>query len=335
MIIAKNKIIVILALFILAFGLIFISRPYIFKIDNDINEEINLTEEYEKSLLSGLPCADSDRRPLAVVLAEDPAARPLFGISQADLIIEMPVITGSITRILAFYLCSLPEKIGPLRSARHDFIPLALGLDAILIHWGGSHFALGDLNAGIIDNLDALENPYNVFYRESSRPSPHNGFTSRERILNSIQKIGYRLENNFIGYPYEDKIIEISHLAEENKIEIEYSWPYQVQWEYQPENNSYLRWRAGLPEIDGNNEKQVEAKNIIVMKVFSQQIENDYNDLDLEGCGECQLYQNGQVTDCSWQKSEKEPASKLEFLNKNGQEIKFVPGQTWIEIIEP
>jgi len=39
------------------------------------------------------------------------------------------------------------------------------------------------------------------------------------------------------------------------------------------------------------------------MRAFSKQIEGpDYNDLDLEGTGECQIYQNGIVLDCLWQK---------------------------------
>jgi hypothetical protein len=92
-----------------------------------------------------------------------------------------------------------------------------------------------------------------------------------------------------------------------------------------------------LKEIDANTNQQVKAKNVVVMRVFSKQIEGPYyNDLDLEGTGECQVYQNGIVIPCTWQKSERNPTSKLRFLDKDtGQEIPFVPGQIWIEIVEP
>ena len=287
------------------------------------------------SPLSGLSCLNYQRRPFAVVLANDPVARPLAGLSQADLVFEMPVITGSITRLLAVYLCNSPNEIGSLRSARHDFIPLVMGLDATLIHWGGSHFALDKLNIGIMDNIDALRNSYNAFFRKSEIPRPHNGFTSIERIINSSRKMGYRMENNFEGYPHQRTAS--SKQQTEKTLKIGYSEPYNVLYRYDFADNSYLRWRAGKAEIDRNNKRQIAAKNIVIMRAFSRQIEEpDYNDLDIEGEGECQVYQNGEVVPCIWKKDKTNPVSKLYFLDKNsGEEIAFVPGQTWIEIVEP
>jgi hypothetical protein len=117
------------------------------------------------SSITGEKCVNYNRRPIAVMMANDAINRPLSGISQADLVVEMPVITGGITRLMAIYGCETPDEIGSVRSARHDYIPLALGFDAIFAHWGGSHFAYDKLNKKIIDNLDAMINPYNSFYR--------------------------------------------------------------------------------------------------------------------------------------------------------------------------
>jgi len=332
----KNKIFLILIFFILALGLIFILNKLDRTIDIE-NQSANLIDKIDNNIspLSGLSCDNYNRRPLAVVLANDPVTRPLSGLSEADLIFEMPVITNSITRLMAVYLCNSPEEIGSLRSARHDFIPLAQGIDAILVHWGGSHFALDKLNNGIMDNIDAMINLYNAFYRKDGMPWPHNGFTSIEELINSAEKYNYRLENEFEGYSH---IEEAGNNNTHNKIlRINYSYPYNVSYQYNSEINSYLRYRTNSKEIDKSNNQQVKAKNIVVMRVFSEQIEGpDYNDLDLEGTGECQIYQNGIVIDCIWQKSEKNPYSKLKFLDKNiNQEIPFVVGQTWIEIVEP
>jgi len=345
MIITRRKLIICLVLFILALGLIFVWQKSgrIIEIGSQLAGQAGYVSDIEISgagisPLSGLACQNYQRRPLAVVLAEDPVARPLSGISEADLVFEMPVITGSITRLIAFYVCDSSKEIGSLRSARHDFIPLAMGLDAILAHWGGSHFALDELNAGVMDNIDALKNPYNAFYQKRGIPQPHNGFTSMERLLNSANKLGYRLENNFEGYPFQKITNPKSQITNYKQIlKIEYSWPYNVEYQYNPDTNSYLRWRAGKPEIDKSNSKQIEAKNIVVMRAFSRQIEGpDYNDLDIEGTGKCQVYQNGTVIPCVWQKDASNPASKLYFLDKaSDKEIPFVPGQTWIQIVEP
>ena len=337
----KVKKVLFLLVFILALlGLIFIwqSNGRTFEIGKQSAGLTDSTELVERvSPLSGIFCSNYQRRPLAVVLANDPVARPLAGLSQADLIFEMPVITGSITRLIAIYLCNSPDEIGSMRSARHDFIPLAMGLDAILVHWGGSHFALDKLDAGIMDNIDALKNSYNAFFRKNEIPRPHNGFTSMERILNSSRKFNYRLENNFEGYLFQEIPIRLSDSRTEGILKIGYSEPYNVSYRYNPANNSYLRWRADKAEIDKSNNQQIAAKNIVVMQAFSRQIEEpDYNDLDIEGEGECAVYQNGVVIPCVWEKSASDPKSKLYFLDKNsGKEISFVPGQTWIEIVEP
>lgn len=298
----------------------------------DVANQSALNTE-KTSPLSGLVCSNYQRRPIAVVLAEDPVTRPLSGLSEADLVIEMPVITNSITRMMAVFVCNEPKEIGSLRSARHDFIPLAMGLDAILVHWGGSHFALDRLNKGVMDNIDALVNPYNAFYQKNGIPQPHNGFTSMGRLIKAAVKLGYRLENRFEGYSHTKDEARRPH---DRILRINYSYPYNVSYQYNPETNSYLRYRTNLKEIDKNNNKQIEAKNIVVMRVFSKQIEGpDYNDLYLEGRGECQVYQNGIVIDCTWEKSERSPKSKLRFLDENNREIPFVPGQVWIEIVEP
>jgi len=289
-----------------------------------------------KSPISGLACQNYNRRPIAVVLAEDEVARPLSGISQLDLAIEMPVITGGITRTVAFFQCNEPEEIGSIRSARHDFIPLTMGIDAVLVHWGGSHFALDMLNKGIMDNVDALTNPYQAFWRKQTIPAPHNGFTSIKNILKVIKAKNYREVSNFEGYPH----LEISGgkgqiLDKKGILNILYSIPFNVRYEYNPETNSYLRWRGDEPEIDKLSGSQVEANNIVIMRAFSRQLEKDYNDVDVEGQGRAVVYRNGEEIKGTWEKDKSNPSSKLYFFDENGKEIEFIPGPIWIEIVEP
>ena len=332
----KNKRVWIFPLLALGAGIVFFWQGSGWTVETTDQSANIKNDEEEKgniSPISGIVCDNYSRRPLAVVIASDPVARPLTGLSQADWVFEMPVITGSITRMMAIFQCNSPEEIGSLRSARHDFIPLAAGFDAILVHWGGSHFALDKLNAGVMDNIDALKNPSNAFYRKSGVPQPHDGFTSMSRLTNAAEKLGYQMGSDFKGYSFTD---DKSQMNREKILRIGYTYPYNVSYRYEPESNSYLRYRTNLEEIDQSDNKQIKAKNVVVMRVVSKQIEEpDYNDLDLEGSGACQVYQNGVAIDCVWQKSEKNPVSKLEFLDRNNQEVPFVPGQTWIEIVEP
>ena len=82
--------------------------------------------------------------------AADLSVRPDSGFSDADLVLEMPAITASITRLMPIYVCNDPPEVGSIRSTRHDYIALAAGWDAILTHWGGSHFAADIFNKGTL-----------------------------------------------------------------------------------------------------------------------------------------------------------------------------------------
>lgn len=76
------------------------------------------------SAISGIPTTKelSERRPIAVMLGNDPVARPLSGLSKAEMVIEMPVLINDITRLMAVYQVNSPSEIGGVRSARHNFI---------------------------------------------------------------------------------------------------------------------------------------------------------------------------------------------------------------------
>ncbi len=291
------------------------------------------TPAFKKSPLTGVPCQNAEQRPLAVMLSGDAVVRPLSGITEADLVFEMPVITGSINRLMTVYICQSPKEIGSIRSSRHDFITLAQGLDAIYAHWGGSHFALDKLNNGAMDNLDALKNPFDAFWRKEGIAAPHNGFSSEEGLMNAAEKLGYRLENRFEGYPHLENFTPATSTSK--TLLVAYPGEFQVKYQYNPETNTYLRWRGGSKEIDKNTKIQVAAKNVVVMRAFSRQIEGQYNDVQIEGQGEAKVYRNGEEIKGIWKKDAKDQASKLYFFDAVGQEIKFVPGQIWVEIAEP
>lgn len=326
---------ILLIILILVIGIFLFFKLDGKSIDISGSGKIKPANKGEVSPITGLVCENYNRRPITVMLATDPETRPLSGVSAADLVVEMAVITNSITRLMAVYVCEEPEEIGSVRSARHDFIPLALGLDAIFAHWGGSHFALDKLDAGIISNIDAMKNPFNAYWQDWKKPMPHNGFTSYKRLLNAAEKLGYRLENKFEGYPHEKAPSTKSQIAN-GKLTIGFGNRYRVYYEYNGETNTYKRWRGGEKEIDKNNNEQVEISVIAVMRASSRMIEiPDYNDVDVEGEGEAIIFQNGEEIKGTWVKEGSYSKSKLYFLDSKGKEIKFTPGKIWIEIVEP
>lgn len=299
-----------------------------------INNDEGVGEEPKPaSLLTGIRCENYAQRPIAVMMASDQEARPLSGLSQADMVFEMPVAPNGITRFMAVFQCEKPEEIGSVRSAREDFIPLAAGIGAILAHWGGEHQALSELDGHIIDNIDAMKYEGTIFYRKKGIKPPHNGFTGWNKLFDISKTLNYDLADKFSGYPHgQDKISK--NLSDIVSIaSVDFIAPYDVQWNYNSDTNTYKRMRNGKYEIDKNLGKEVSVSVIVVMKTQSRFIRDQYIAVATKGQGDITVYQNGIAISGKWAKDVGSLNSKLYFYDDNGQEIKFVPGKIWVEIV--
>lgn len=86
------------------------------------------------------------QRPVAIMINNVQAALPQTGIGSADVIYEMET-EGGITRMMAVFsdYTKVP-LVGPVRSARDQFIQFVLPLNAIFVHIGGSTYANEMLN---------------------------------------------------------------------------------------------------------------------------------------------------------------------------------------------
>jgi hypothetical protein len=328
--------------------------------DGKIRQYSN-TNDGKVSPISGLACENWNRRPIAVMQPSDPDARPAAGFSQADMVIEMPVITAGITRLMGIYICDLPEEVGSMRSARHDFIHLAKGLDAIFVSWGRSEahsevdtigLAEGILNRREIDNINCnsdagvsfneCSDPQSVCFRKEEIPSGlHNAYGRPQGMMKCAQELGYRLENNFSGYPHREEV-PLEERPPKGNLRIGFAGAYAVNYEYDQKSNSYQRIWGGEADIDRNNGRRIAPKNVVVMIAQSEQIEGQYNNVQLGDpwydeieSGQAFYYINGQEIKGSWKKSRSSISSKLIFLDDKGAEIQFVPGQIWVEILEP
>jgi hypothetical protein len=57
-----------------------------------------------------------------------------------------------------------------------------------------------------------------------------------------------------------------------------------------------------------------------------------YDDTD---SGDAFYYMNGQEIKGTWKKDKSKLDSKLTFYDAGGSEVKFVPGQIWVDVLEP
>lgn len=372
----KQKIwIAILAIAIVAGGFYFVKKSNssnVKKIDlNKVKANSGPANTGPVSPISGISCDNWNRRPVAVMQPSDVQARPAAGFSQADMVIEMPAYTNSVTRLMGVYICNIPKEIGAIRSSRHDYIALASGLNAFFIHWGGSHFALDLLKKNVVDHIDCMNTNYCERWPVSGiMRLEDTGHIKGEKVLEAMQNLKLDMINKFDGYAHQEEA-PIEERPAGGELKIGFAKPYNALFEYNKDSNSYLRSWGGQIDTDRNNDQRLAPKNVVVVFAKSEQIVNtkDYKALGLQSpwegveevkntgaesisgrynnveigdpwydetdSGPAKYYFNGKEYEGSWKKDKSKIDSKLAFYDNSGDEIRFVPGQIWVEILEP
>lgn len=338
----------------------------------ELQESTGPANDGNVSPISGLPCENWNKRPIAVMQPADVSARPAAGFSVADIVFEMPVFTGSNTRLMGVYLCDLPSDIGSMRSARHDYLPLAKSLDAVFVHWGYSKFAESLLDQKIIDSINCLTTSFcGRWPKTGIMKLEDTGHITKEGIEQAMKTYNYRTTGQFSGYPHQAELA-LDQRPAGGHLRLAFPNPYDVSYDYDPRTNTYLRTWDDTPDKDKNNGERIAPKNVVVMIAQSEQIKlatdykargvqdpwqlvpeeeragldyggiGRYNNLemgdpwfDTQDRGDAFFYFNGQQHKGTWKKDKSKLESKLAFYDENGQEIKFVPGQIWVDVVEP
>lgn len=149
------------------------------------------------------------QRPIALVVENDPKARPQWGIDDSekapDIILEGEMEGGE-TRTLWLYadMTSLPSQAGPIRSARPPYVRFSELFDAIFIHCGYSHTTWDYSGADAVfendgvDHIDMLTyaNGTGLFDRDYSRTNmlEHTAFLRGEKVVETVNAFGFRTE---------------------------------------------------------------------------------------------------------------------------------------------
>lgn len=275
-------------------------------------------------------------RPLAVMIENYPEARPQSGLSSADLVYEA-IAEGGITRFMAVYGDPTHNiKVGPIRSARTYFVDFADELKALYAHVGGAEDALNQIqNTPNFHDLNQFSIGEPVFQRDYSKnvSLEHTMYSTTLKLWNyAIDTKKWSKGGEYTKWKFGTDIDTANRPATQN-ISVKVSDTlYDVEWVYNPENNSYKRNLAGKAHIDANNNTQIEAKNIILQKVArtAKSGEKGGWNYQLEGSGVATIINNGQVTQGKWIKEE---GKRTKYFDAQGVEVSLVPGQIWVEIV--
>ncbi len=332
-----------IALLIISIMLIFVIYFLITKNNNSTNNQNKNISEIKNNqnnsnknkvrrLIDGVFVENGKENlyPTAIMIDNHTNARPSFGLSKANFVFETES-EGGITRYLAIFANDENiEKVGPIRSARPYFINWAREFSAVYTHCGGSPDALAMI---IKENVIDLNEFYNAdyFWRDKVKQAPHNIYTSSEKINNFKNK---KISKNgkFFSWKYKNDS-KIENRPNKASIFINFELDnYKVKWEYNKDNNNYIRYLAENIHKDSDGDVVI-AKNIVIMVINSKVIDDKMRlNMDVVGNGKAIVCIDGVCSDAEWNK--KSESARTRFYNENN-EIEFNAGTTWIEVVNP
>lgn len=267
------------------------------------------------------------RRLFMVMVENSPASRPQSGLDKADIVYEV-LAEGGITRFAAIYQSEYPENVGPVRSIRPYFLELGSGYDAIFVHAGGSEEAKSLIAKKGLPSLNGLYLEPKYFWRVPFRKEPHNLYTDFNKLKEAAKAFKYREEGeipSFYFHAPEDPVTG----EKATKIAIEYNPNYKVEYQYDAEKKVYLRSMDGKPHLDLITNQQLTTTNLLVIKAKHRTLDKEGRlSIDLKSGGSGTLFERGVAIPVRW-----ENVRGVIRAFVDGNEVKFDPGKTWVEII--
>lgn len=303
--------------------------------------------------LTGLEMSESasGNRPVAIMVENSPAARPQWGLSTPDIVLE-GVVEGGITRMMWIYAdIEQVPKVGPVRSARHDYVEIAYGMNAVFTHWGGSPQAYSLLDSlagkGYLDvdgkYLGTNGNESNTgyyFFKDPSHSSSteHCGYTKGSYLSAAVSKKGINLKQTKADWapftvitngdriPYGD-----ATSGSCSSVTVAFSSGYKHTFKYDSSTGLYKNFMNKDPMKDGTTGQQMAVKNVIVMYCATKSID-DYGRQDWDLSSGTALYiSSGYGEKITWKKGD--ASSPLKFYGQDGKELTVNKGQTWIGVV--
>lgn len=302
----------------------------------------------------------SQHRPLGVMIENHADARPQSGVSRADIVYEA-VAEGGITRFLTVFYCQDAPFVGPVRSARTYFLDLLSPYAdyPLYAHVGGANVAgpadaLGQIDEygwNQFNDLNQFSVGFPVFWRDYERighavATEHTmyssttklwNYVSKERDLTNVGKKGVSWDVNFAPFIFKDDATSKGSISPSY-----YFWSgmfkndYSVKWKFDPTNDIYLRFNGAAPHTDLNNNKQLTAKNVVVLFMTEERANDGYEGnvhllYGTTGTGKMVLFQDGKKINGEW--SKKDRTSQFKFIDDSGNPIKFNRGVIWFSIL--
>lgn len=345
-----KRIISLLMVFLMAFASVACAENELTTIGNTSKNSIQLKKSYADnpviegiSSTTGLASSGEAYTPILTVLDNAEDAYPHWGVSQADIIFQVPNAGSGATKLLALFADHYPEGAGGARSARAPMVPVAMAWDAAFAYAGGPELDNKNVDpAKLMKNFGMRSSgrAFNLLggyaHRVTGIAAPHNSSTHVLEIHNKLLENGVEFQQRpflFTDDPRTEgdtaEYIEVIHKGDDKDGR---SNPASyATYTYDAALGEYIRTNSSGDYVDRDNGELVTFANVIVLRVpFSWNSGYVYLKNHLVGSGVAEIFQNGKYVRGAWFRNSQE--ERIVFVGPDGEELPMQRGKSFIVI---
>jgi hypothetical protein len=291
-----------------------------------------LPEKKATSVLSGREGIDGQ---LLVVKVDDTnAAHPQIGLEDAD-IVYIEQVEAGLTRLAAIYSTVIPQRVGPVRSARISDIELLSQYGRVAFAYSGAQRKLLPVIAAAnLQDLGAQRQSPTIYTTDPSRVSPFAMVLRADLLMQKIKENDLSVDiAKSVGFVFGDlpdggKAVE----------EVAISWPsadYSAQWS-EKESRWHLSHNGKLNLADSGVVLGPTTLVIQMVKISPSEYGDKFGGVtpfsETIGSGKAYVLRNGELFMSTWNRAFAD--SGTTFTLADGSIMNFAPGQIWVALTD-
>ena len=291
-----------------------------------------LSEPVMRNELSG---REGTNGPVLVVKIDDSAqAHPQIGLEDAD-IVYIEQVEGGLTRLAAIFSSVIPQRIGPVRSARISDIDILSQFGRVAFAYSGAQKKLLPVIASAnLQDLGAQRQSPVIYTTDPDRTQPYAMVLRADLLMQLIAEKSYQIDvAKNVGFQYGE--LQEGGVA---TIKADMHWPaatYSATWS-SDESRWLLTHNSSVNVADSGI---VLGPTTLVIQMVSI-TDSEYKDKvggvtpfsQTVGTGKAYVLRDGQRFVTTWNRPFADSGTTFTF--EDGTVMNFDPGQIWIALTD-
>ena len=284
------------------------------------------------SVLSGREGVDGQL--LAVKIDDTNMAHPQIGLEDAD-VVYIEQVEGGLTRIAAIFSSVIPQRIGPVRSARISDIDILSQYGRVAFAYSGAQKKLLPVIAAAnVEDLGAQRQSPIIYTTDPNRKQPYAMVLRADLLMQKIEEKSLAVDTaKSVGFRFGE--LQEGGVATQSVV---INWPaatYAAEW-----SDTESRW-----QLSHNGKLNLAESGVVLgpptlviqmVKISPSEYGDKFGGVtpfsETVGTGKAYVLRSGEMFVATW--SRPFPNSGTTFTLADGSVMNFAAGQVWVALTD-